>query len=99
MVWVLDGRDQSCELADEFEISRACGTPIGRDSGCEFNECNEASEFDRNESDKLGGLPLMRDDLLLEEGESRSRKFCLLLSSERGRMNDMVLDLLRARLP
>lgn len=83
----------------ESELSLPCAALGGRDSGCEFNECSEASEFDRNESDRLGGLPFIKDDLLLDNGESRSDKFDLLLSSERGRMKDIVLDLLSARLP
>ena len=46
---------------------------------------------------KLGGLPLIRDDLLLEDGDSRSRKPDFWLSSDRGRINEIVRDLLSAR--
>ncbi|KAL5372100.1 hypothetical protein PMIN02_012687 [Paraphaeosphaeria minitans] len=99
-VYPLECRNQSCELTDDSELSLVCDTLVGRDSGCEFSVCNDASEFDRNESDKLGGHPFISEDLLLDadDCDSWSRKLCLLLSSERGRMRDIVLDLLSARL-
>ena len=53
--------------------------------------------MDRKDSDMLGGLPLIKEDLRLDDGESKSRKLGFWLSSDRGRMNEMVLDLLSAR--
>ena len=40
---------------------------------------------------------MIKEDLLLEDGDSRSRKPDFWLSSDRGRMNDTVRDLLSAR--
>jgi hypothetical protein len=99
VVWVLEGRDQSCEPKDESEPGLVCDTIDALDSNCEFNVCSDASEFDRNESDKLSGRPFINEALLLEAGDcdSQSIELCLLLSSERVRMNDMVFDLLSAR--
>lgn len=95
VVGLLDVVDQSTEPTDESELNLE---PFDcRESDCELEEFNDASEFDLKDSDMLGGLPLINEDLRLDEGESKSRKLDFWPSSDRGRRNEMVLDLRSAR--
>lgn len=70
-VLALDSLEPSCDVTDESELKRVCDTLCGRDSGDGFSVCSEASEFERKER-ALGGLPLMRDERLLDAGDCAS---------------------------